>query len=140
MAQKINFSLIVTILAVAGIGLYALQISGKPTADLKGLGVIKGKVSVGPICPVERIGQECKAPPEAYTSREVNLYANDGRTLVKKMNFNPDGTYLFKVPAGTYVLDIPRQGIGGAKELPKTISVKAGEAVEINFSIDTGIR
>lgn len=101
---------------------------------------IKGKVSVGPICPVERAGVPCPTPPEAYTSRSVILYAADGVTMVKEMHFTNDGTYSFSVPVGTYVLSTPRQGIGGAKDLPKTVNVKSGETLEVDFSIDTGIR
>lgn len=104
------------------------------------LGIIKGKVHIGPICPVERVGVPCPVPPEAYTSREVILYSADGLTVVKRMHFATDGTYNFAVPAGVYVLGVPRQGIGGASGLPQTLTVKSGETLEINFSIDTGIR
>ena len=95
---------------------------------------------VGPICPVEHEGVSCPVPPEAYTSREVILYAVDGTTIVKRMHFLPDGTYVFLVPTGTYVINIPQQGIGGSSELPKTITVESGQTVEFDFSIDTGIR
>ena len=104
------------------------------------MGTVKGKVTVGPICPVEREGVPCPVPPDAYTSREVILYASDGITVVKSMHFFADGTYFFNVTPGTYVLNIPRQGIGGSGDLPKTVTVKPGEMIEFNFSIDTGIR
>ena len=103
-------------------------------------GTIKGKVTVGPICPVERPGVPCPVPPAAYTSREVILYSADGTTEIKRIHFAPDGTYYFEVPEGIYVLNIPEQGIGGSKDLPKTLTVKSGETIEFNFSIDTGIR
>lgn len=104
------------------------------------MGIIKGKVTVGPICPVERLDSPCPVPPEAYTSREVILYAADGTTVVKRMRFAPDGTYRFEALAGTYVLGIPNQGVGGSRDLPKTVTIKSGETFEVNFSIDTGIR
>lgn len=57
------------------------------------------------------------------------------------MHFLPDGTYHFDVPAGTYVLDTPHGGIGaGSKDLPETLVVTAGQTLEVDFSIDTGIR
>lgn len=104
------------------------------------LGTIKGKVTIGPICPVQKHNDPCPVPPKAYTSREVILYMRDGITVVQKMNFFPDGTYLFKVPAGAYIIGIPKQVIGGSKNLPKTLIVKSNETIEFNFSIDTGIR
>ena len=79
-------------------------------------------------------------PPEAYTSREVILYGADGTTEIKRMNFAPDGTYQFAVPAGVYVLDTPKARIGGSSDLPKTLTVKAGETLVVDFGIDTGIR
>ena len=104
------------------------------------IGIVSGKVSIGPICPVEREGMPCLVPPEDYTSREVILYATDGITIMKRMNFLPDGTYSFQVQPGTYVLNISKQGIDHSSELPKTITLKSGETIEVNFSIDTGIR
>jgi hypothetical protein len=108
--------------------------------DIIATGTIKGKVTVGPICPVERPGVPCPVPPEAYTSREIILYAVNKTTIVKRMHFTADGIYNFEVLAGTYVLDIPRPAIGGSSDLPKTLTVKSGETIEFNFSIDTGIR
>jgi hypothetical protein len=105
-----------------------------------GTAVIKGKVTVGPICPVEQLNSPCPVPPTAYTSRQIILYSADGTTEIKRMNFTPDGTYQFEVPPGTYVLNTPKQGIGGAKGLPKTITVISGETSEYDFPIDTGIR
>lgn len=108
--------------------------------DVTTTSTIQGQVSIGPICPVEQVGVPCPVPPEAYTSREVILYASDGVTIVKSMYFFTDGTYSFQVSPGTYVLDIPKQGIGGSSELPKTFTVKPGDIINFNFSIDTGIR
>ena len=124
----------------SAVGRFGPNCEFAPCPNAPETGIIKGKVEVGPICPVERVGVPCPVPPEAYTSREVVLYAADGTTVIKRMNFAPDGTYQFAVPAGTYVLSTPKQGIGGSKDLPKTITVKSGETLVVNFSIDTGIR
>ena len=80
------------------------------------MGVVSGKVSIGPICPVEQAGVPCPVPTEAYTSREVILYSIDGVTIVKRMNFLSNGTYSFEVKPGTYILNIPRQGIDSSSE------------------------
>jgi len=108
--------------------------------DIIKLGVIKGKVIIGPICPVERAGFPCSVPSEVYTSREIILYDSNKTTIIKRMNFESDGTYFLKVPSGTYVIDILKQGIDNSKDLPKTITIKSGQTVEFDFLIDTGIR
>jgi hypothetical protein len=41
---------------------------------------------------------------------------------------------------GTYIVDIQRQGIGGSPQLPKTVTIRAGETIRLDISIDTGIR
>jgi hypothetical protein len=137
------FYLIIALLVVVMVGgavYYSLPKSIPPPAG-GAEGVLKGKVTIGPICPVERIPPDprCTAPPEAYTSREVIVYLRNGQIYQRK-HFNPDGTYLFKLSAGDYVLDIPRAGVGGSKDLPYRFSIRAGEAIVFNFSIDTGIR
>lgn len=102
---------------------------------------IKGKVSIGPICPVEREGVPCPVPPETYTSREMVVYKSDGKTEVKRSAINTDGTYSFKLESGSYVLDTARKGIGyTSKDLPYAFTLADGETKEFDFSIDTGIR
>ncbi len=108
--------------------------------NISKLGILSGKVSIGPFCPVERVGVPCPTPPEAYTSREVVVYALDGKTVITRKHFNPDGTYRFELSPRQYVLVVPQTGIGGSKDLPKTITIKAGETTVFDVSIDTGIR
>jgi len=108
--------------------------------DPGSLGTIKGKASVGPNCPVERQNAPCAAKPETYTALEVILYSADKASVVKSMHLTPDGTYQFEVPAGIYIVDVLHSGIGGSKDLPKSLTVKAGETLEADFSFDTGIR
>jgi hypothetical protein len=105
-----------------------------------GEGAITGKVTIGPICPVERPGVPCPVPTEVYTSREIILYASNGITEIARRHFTSSGTYQFNVVAGTYVIDIPQQGVGGSGDVPKKITVGAGKTVQFDFSIDTGIR
>lgn len=102
---------------------------------------IKGKVSIGPICLVEREGVPCPVPPEAYSSREIVVYKSDGKTEVARSAINKDGTYSFSLKPGSYILDTARKGIGyNSKDLPYAFTIADGETKEFNFSIDTGIR
>lgn len=103
-------------------------------------GILSGEVTVGPICPVQRVDIPCVVPPETYTSREVIIFAKNGKTEVARKHFDLGGKYTFNLKAGEYVVNTPRQGIGGSKDLPRKISVVAGKTTVLNFSIDTGIR
>jgi hypothetical protein len=37
-------------------------------------------------------------------------------------------------------VDVVLPGIGGSQDLPKTVTIHAGDLVWLNISIDTGIR
>ena len=104
------------------------------------MGVVQGKVSVGPICPVEREGAPCEIPPEVYTSRTLVILSEGGKREVSSAPLHPDGTYKFVLAPGSYVLDMKRQGIDSAFELPHAFKLSRGEMFEFNLSIDTGIR
>ena len=103
--------------------------------------VLKGNVTVGPLSPVVR-EDETPPPvnPEVYTSRSLNIYREDGETLVRNVPLRGDGTYQVELEPGTYVIELAPTGIDFSKDLPQTISLNAGETVELNVDIDTGIR
>lgn len=109
-------------------------------SPLSQMGVLEGKVTVGPICPVERVDQPCPVPEAAYTSREVVVYKTDETTEVARQHFTKDGNYKFELAPGIYIINTPRQGVGGSKDLPQTVIIKVGETLKLNFDIDTGIR
>ncbi len=71
-----------------------------PKSSNTEIGILEGKVTVGPICPVERTGQPCPVPPEAYTSREVVIFKPDGKTEVTRQHFDTTGHYKFELPTG----------------------------------------
>ena len=103
-----------------------------------GIGIVQGKVSIGPICPVERIDMPCEVNPEVYTSRKAIIYKSDQRTVVQEKNLNSDGTYKFSLPMGEYYVNIIPQGIGILP--PKKIVVIENKTTQLDFDIDTGIR
>lgn len=131
-------NIIIILLIIAAVIASLAFLRGDETKGL--VGVIKGKVDVGPICPVEREGVPCPVPPEAYTSRQIVIYKAGSKTEVARAAINPNGTYLFELAPGSYTLDIARQGIDYGKDLPYSFVISAGETQEFNFSIDTGIR
>lgn len=104
-------------------------------------GIFEGTVSVGPICPVERIDEPCSVPPEAYTSRTVAVFTLDGTTLVDRKRISADGTFQFILPSGGYIVDLEKAGFGNnSNDVPARITVIPGQTIKIHIDIDTGIR
>lgn len=102
-------------------------------------GTLTGNVSIGPLCPVE----PCSVPHErlvaAYAARPISI-STPGGTVVTTVIADPETGYSVALKPGTYVIDIPHQGIGGSAELPATVTLMSGETLRLDISIDTGIR
>ena len=102
-------------------------------------GTLAGNVSIGPLCPVEpcRLTEEQLAA--AYAARTISVFTPRG-DLVARITPDPHTGYSIGLRAGTYTVDIPRNGIGGGKDLPATVIIRANETTRLDISIDTGIR
>lgn len=111
--------------------------TNKPAAT----GILEGKVTVGPLTPVERAGVTPPAPPaEVFTSRGIEILQDGHSDIYKTIHFNADGTYNVSLPEGSYTVRLLSSGIDRAAELPATVKITAGEVTELNINIDTGIR
>lgn len=105
------------------------------------VGMLMGKALIGPLSPVVRLGQPTAIPPaEVYTTRFLIILHEDGKTVFKKVNFQPDGTYRVELPVGTYILDYARNGLERAKDVPKTIRIEKDRTIVFDLEIDTGMR
>jgi hypothetical protein len=40
----------------------------------------------------------------------------------------------------TYGVDIAHQGVGGSRDLPRAVTIRSGEMVRFDISIDNGIQ
>ena len=134
-APLIIIILVVTIIAFA----IAMFGGGLPAETGDGSGTLTGKVSIGPLCPVE----PCTVPHDrlvaAYAARPITI-STSGGNRVTTVIADPESGYIVTLKPGTYIVDIPHQGIGGSTELPATVTVRSGETVRLDISIDTGIR
>jgi hypothetical protein len=113
-------------------------------------GIMRGKVTIGPLCPVE----PCDLTPEEvariYEARKVFVYEKATEAKVTKANLRGNGEFSFSLRQGTSIVDISdaegnelpldslMRSIGNA--LPQEVEVKPYEEVTVNFDIDTGIR
>jgi hypothetical protein len=112
---------------------------GMPAGKGNTTGTLTGKVSIGPLCPVE----PCTIPHDrlvaAYAARPITI-STPGGIVVTTVTADPESGYTVALKPGTYVVAIPKQGIGGSPDLPATVIIRSGETVRLDISIDTGIR
>ena len=104
-------------------------------------GVLEGQVTIGPLVPVMREGEDAPTPaPEVYAAREIVVYKKNGKTEFTRLQIDSNGWYQGELPVGTYVIDINRLGIDSAAGLPKEIEIKPNSVITFDIEIDTGIR
>lgn len=139
-AQTIESNGYVFILADTSSTMVMLTVTKKtlPVPVTSVRGYISGHVTIGPICPVERIDHPCVVPPEVYTSRNVIVYESDKTTVNEKIALDTKGDYKIALIAGTYWVQIEPAGIGAGEK--KKVTVTSSTVSTVDFNIDTGIR
>ena len=115
------------------------------TGDLKQIGTLEGTVTIGPIWPVERPGENPPVPPEVFEARKIMIYDVSGKRLVEQVdivqvNHSQEGHYSVQLKAGSYVVDINRIGVDRSDAVPKEVEIKVGQTAKLDIDIDTGIR
>jgi hypothetical protein len=131
----IIFAIVIITLAIAA----ALNSGGLPTSPGTGTGTLTGNVSIGPLCPVEPCTLTHDRLVAAYAARPISI-STTGGTVVATVTADPETGYSVTLKPGTYIVDIPHQGIGGSQGLPETVTIRSGQTVRLDISIDTGIR
>lgn len=111
---------------------------------ISGSGVLKGKISIGPLCPVERIPPDpnCLPTMETYKAWATAVWTLNKNSKIATLVPNLDGTYQIDIPTGNYIIDFATDQsnhIGGSN-IPKTISISNKDTTIFNINIDTGIR
>ena len=131
-----------TILAI----LTALILVGPACQDGQQVpGTLQGTVSIGPIQPVERPGENPPASPKVFEARKVIIYNKSKTRVVETLGLtqigqSAKGSYSIQLKPGEYVVDINRIGIDSSPDVPKRIEIESGQTVIVDIDIDTGIR
>ncbi len=94
-------------------------------------GFIAGKVTLKAICPID---EACSLPADAYTSREIVLYAADETTIKNRVRLDANGNYRISVEPGSYWLQL-NDSQGGQSD-KKPVSVMSTATTSVNFAID----
>jgi hypothetical protein len=133
-------AIIISVILLAGFWLI-IFVAHKVSTTV-GEGTLSGKVTIGPICPVERPDVPCPVPAEAYEARKILVYIQlkGGLALYSDVSIKTDGTYSVNLPEGAYVVEMKPNGIDRSPDVPADIVIKAGETTTLDISIDTGIR
>ena len=110
-----------------------LLAASAPTVDSGARGV----VTIGPTCPVQRVGDpNCADRPYAATLKV--LRARD-HTLVKKFGSRSDGRFVVHLRRGRYLIE--KAGSGALPSLsPVTFSVARHRFTRVAVRFDSGIR
>jgi hypothetical protein len=132
-------SLLIVILIIISVAVAIVLITTITAPGSGGTGTLAGTVTIGPLCPVE----PCTVTPDrlaaAYTARTIVVSIPGGAVIAEAVP-DPYTGYSFILKPGTYVVDIRHQGIDRSQELPKTVTIREGETIRLDISIDTGIR
>jgi putative hemolysin len=103
-------------------------------------GYLEGKISIGPICPVERYPEDPNCLPSKATFDAWKVAVFKDGNKVAELEPDEQGNYNLALDAGRYKLDfIEHRGIGSTA-LPLDITIRAAGTTTLNIDIDTGIR
>ena len=98
---------------------------------------IRGTVTIGPMCPVERADSPC--PPKPYPAKITVSKSGD---VVATATTADDGRFQISLEPGTYTIDaVPVNADGVAHMQPmQPVTVTAGAFTGVTISFDSGIR
>ena len=106
-------------------------------------GFLEGKITIGPLCPVERDPPDprCQPTQETYGAWQLAVFTTNKKE-VAKIKPNLDGTYNIELLVGKYIVDFEnKQSFGfGSNNLPADILIESGKTSTLEVDIDTGMR
>ncbi|MEK6981590.1 MAG: hypothetical protein AABX38_01545 [Candidatus Micrarchaeota archaeon] len=106
-------------------------------------GTLNGRITIGPICPVERYPPDprCQPTNETYKAWQLYVWNLDQTTKIAIIKPELSGSYNLQLPVGKYLIDLEKQNQRfGAGNLPATIEIKPNQTTNLDIDIDTGIR
>ena len=110
------------------------------TTETEPEGVITGRVTIGPLCPVEPCNLTDEEVYAAYDARKILVYDRDTLVVLFRISIDHDSTYSASLPAGTYVFDIDRTGVDYSNDVPQKVKLLPSDTAYLDIDIDTGIR
>lgn len=135
-SKKIIIALVViSIFSLAYSGIYVSLSSKLDKIIRPKQGVLSGKLTIGPICPVE----PCDSTQNPYLGRTIVLESKTGNLI--SVSIKEDGSFSKELSPETYTLNLNKcEHLGCTEALPKTVTIETNKTTEVNIDIDTGIR
>jgi hypothetical protein len=96
---------------------------------------IRGRVLLGPTCPVQRIGQTCVRPYQAT----ITIRSEATGKLIARVRSSATGRFRIPLAPGTYLL-APQTGRPYPRSSPLTATVHGDRYASVVISYDSGIR
>ena len=106
-------------------------------------GFLEGTISIGPICPVEKIppAPACLPTAETYKAYPVYVFTADGKNKILQLQPSPEGIFSSELPPCNYLIVLEKAQITiGASNLPAEVSITSQDKTLFDINIDTGIR
>ena len=138
MKDKMKFNALLLVVIAFGLLLSGCSGSGE-------VGLLHGKVNIGPVSPVEQPGQNTTLRCDVYDIRKIMIYDKDGEKLLMQVDIDCNAEenyarYRVELAPGVYVIDINHIGIDYSDEVPKQVVISSGITTRLDIDIDTGIR
>ena len=104
-------------------------------------GSLEGKVTIGPLCPVETVPPDpaCLPSQDTYDAWPIVIWTADKKTKIATIDPDLSGNYFVDLPEGSYLIDLYKQHWFNMS-LPELIIIEPNETSLLNIDIDTGIR
>ena len=111
-------------------------LSGCASDDPELVASVTGVVELGPTCPVETEDAPCPPAPAAGVTVEIRQH---GEVTVTSTTTDADGRFDLAAPAGDVEV-VASSSEGLPSEDIETLTLDPGDDVEVELTLDTGIR
>jgi hypothetical protein len=99
---------------------------------------LKGKATMSPTCPVERVPADSLCAPKPYEG-SLEVWTQKGG-FIKSFATKIDGTFATELTPGTYIIQRPKSASYFPSLSPVTFTMEQGKLTELTLDLETGIR
>lgn len=126
---------------VAATATFTPRVTGAktPTATGGEPGTLKGRITAGPTCPVERPDKPC--PPAPVANQALQVRDQSSNTIILSLTTDSQGYFIGQLTAGQYqVVVISNKPYPRDRSASHPIAVTAGQITNLEIQLDTGLR